>query len=137
MRPGKVQVVYRRFQTATRDQQTVPAPAGRGAGRRPAAAFWNYAELFYHEQGQEDSGYVNESYLDALAQQVPGLNMNTWKNDRNSPSLAPRSTATPPGRRRRRQRNADARLQGPEGPGAAVSGDIPYDSLQQTIKSVS
>ena len=58
-----MQVVYKALQTATRDQQTfqLQQVAALAAGQQQR--FWNYAELFYHEQGQEDSGYVNESYL--------------------------------------------------------------------------
>ena len=138
VRSGKVQVVYKALQTATRDQQTfqLQQVAALAAGQQQR--FWNYAELFYHEQGQEDSGYVNESYLDSLAQQVPGLNVNTWRTDRNSSSLGS-------------QINSDANqaaavganatptlvFKGPKGQAQPVSGDLPYDSLQQTINSVS
>ncbi|HEY2217631.1 MAG TPA: DsbA family protein, partial [Solirubrobacteraceae bacterium] len=44
---------------------------------------WNYIELFYHQQGQEDTGYVTEKYLQELAKQVPGMNLATWSADRN------------------------------------------------------
>ena len=64
--------------------------------------------------------------------------MNTWRNDRNSSSLGS-------------QINSDANqaaavganatptlvFKGPKGQAQPVSGDIPYDSLQQTINSVS
>lgn len=138
VRSGKVQVVYKALQTATQDQQTfqLQQVAALAAGQQQR--FWNYAELFYHEQGQEDSGYVNESYLDSLAGQVPGLNVNTWRTDRNSSSLGS-------------QINSDANqaaavgasatptlvFKGPKGQAQPVSGDLPYDSLQQTINSVS
>ena len=42
---------------------------------------WNFIELFYHEQGEEDTGYVTESYLQGLAAQVPGLNLSQWSED--------------------------------------------------------
>ena len=42
--------------------------AGLAAGKQNL--FWQYTELFYHEQGQEDTGYVNEAYLTGLAQQI-------------------------------------------------------------------
>ena len=58
VRQGKVKVVYRSFQTATRDVQTFQTQqvAALAAGKQ--GKFWNFAELFYHEQGAEDSGYV-------------------------------------------------------------------------------
>lgn len=40
---------------------------------------------FYHEQGEEGTEYVTESYLQKLAQQVPGLNLPTWTTARNDP----------------------------------------------------
>ena len=43
---------------------------------------WDYIELFYHQQGEEDTGYVTEKYLQTLAQQTPGLNLATWTSDR-------------------------------------------------------
>ena len=138
VRSGKVQVVYKALQTATRDQQTfqLQQVAALAAGQQQR--FGNYAELFYHEQGQEDSGYVNESYLDSLAQQVPGLNVNTWRTDRNSSSLGSQinsdsNQAAAVGA------NATPTLvfKGPKGQAQPVSGDIPYDSLQQTLNSVS
>ena len=81
VRPGKVKVVYKSFCTATCDGPnqnsfTVQQVAGLAAGEQKM--FWQYTELFYHEQGQEDSGYVNAAYFDGLAQQVPGLNYAAW-----------------------------------------------------------
>jgi protein-disulfide isomerase len=138
VRDGKVQVVYKALQTATRDQQTfnLQQVAALAAGEQNR--FWNYAELFYHEQGQEDSGYVNESYLDSLAQQVPGLNVNTWRNARNSSSLSSQITADA-SQASAVGANATPTLvfKGPKGQAQPISGDIPYGSLQQTINSVS
>jgi protein-disulfide isomerase len=54
---------------------------------------WNYIELFYHEQGRENSGYVTESYLQQLAQQVGGLNLIAWTAARNDSALTGRLTS--------------------------------------------
>lgn len=53
---------------------------------------WYYIENFYHEQGREHSGYVTESYLSALARQVPHLNLTLWGEDRHDPLLAAQVT---------------------------------------------
>jgi protein-disulfide isomerase len=90
VRSGKVKVVYRAFCTATCggpdpgvfDTQQV---AGLAAGKQNL--FWQYTELFYHEQGAEDSGYVTESYLDGLARQIRNLNYSAWLSARNDPNL--------------------------------------------------
>ena len=60
--------------------------AGLAAGKQKK--FWNYTELFYHQQGQEKTTYVTENYLQGLAKQIPGLNLTTWQTDRNDQSLA-------------------------------------------------
>ena len=65
----------------TFDNQQVAAYA---AGKQ--SLFWDYAELFYHEQGQEDTSYVDTDYLNGLAQQIPKLDLR-WKTDQGDPAL--------------------------------------------------
>ncbi len=88
VRQGRVKVVYRAFQTATPDPNTFTTQqvAALAAGKQ--ARFWNYMELFYHEQGAEGSGYVTQSYLDGIARQIPGLNFAQWQAARNDSALA-------------------------------------------------
>jgi protein-disulfide isomerase len=87
VRTGKLKIEYKSMETATRNppvfrtQQT----AAYAAGKQNKA--WYYIELFYHEQGQEDSGYVTEKYLQGLAEQVPGLNLSRWQSDRGDKAL--------------------------------------------------
>jgi protein-disulfide isomerase len=82
VRSGKLKIEYRNLETATREPETfrTQQAAALAAGKQQKA--WNYIELFYHEQGEEDSGYVTEKYLQELAQQVSGLNLATWTADR-------------------------------------------------------
>jgi hypothetical protein len=51
--------------------------------------FWNVIEMFYANQGDENSGYATDSYLRAIVGSVPGLNsgavFSRWQDD----SLAP------------------------------------------------
>ncbi len=87
VRTGKVKIEYKALETATKEpevfkQQQVAALA---AGKQNL--MWHYIELFYHEQGQEDTGYVTETYLQNLARQVPGLNFSTWTEDRKDPTF--------------------------------------------------
>jgi protein-disulfide isomerase len=49
--------------------------------------FWDYAELFYREQGQEDTGYVTTKYLNGLASQIPNLNLSKWQTEQKDPTL--------------------------------------------------
>jgi protein-disulfide isomerase len=76
------------METATREPAIFNAQqiAALAAGKQNKA--WPYLELFYHEQGEENTGYVTESYLQNLARQVPGLNLAAWTTARNDPALA-------------------------------------------------
>jgi protein-disulfide isomerase len=90
VRTGKVKIEYNSMETATREKETFQTQqvAAMAAGKQNLG--WNYIELFYHEQGEEDSGYVTESYLQGLAAQVPGLNLTNWSAARNDPEYANR-----------------------------------------------
>jgi len=93
VRSGKLKIEYRSLETATKEPEVFKNQqvAALAAGKQ--GKMWNYIETFYHEQGEEDSGYVTESYLQGLAQQVPGLNLATWTSDRSEPVLANQVTA--------------------------------------------
>jgi protein-disulfide isomerase len=84
VRSGKVRIEYRSLETATREPETFrnQQTAALAAGKQNKA--WNYIELFYHQQGAEGSGYVTESFLQGLAKQIPGLNLQKWQTDRAS-----------------------------------------------------
>jgi protein-disulfide isomerase len=87
VRTGKVKIEYRSLETATREPETFKTQQVAALAAGQQQKMWNYLETFYHEQGEEGSGYVTESYLQGLAQQVPGLNLTTWTNDRSNPAL--------------------------------------------------
>ncbi len=88
VRVGKLKIEYRSLKTATLDPETFKTQqvAALAAGRQNH--MWEYIGLFYHEQGQENSGYVTERYLQGLAQQVTGLNLIAWTAARNGTELA-------------------------------------------------
>jgi protein-disulfide isomerase len=84
VRTGKVKLIYRSLETetgngSTPDEWMPQQVAVDAAGMQDKA--WNYLELFYNEQGQEGSDYVDAAYLDGLARQIPGLDYAQWKND--------------------------------------------------------
>jgi protein-disulfide isomerase len=85
VRPGKMKIEYKSLQTATREPETFKTQQTAALAAGPQKKAWHYIELFYHEQGEEDSGYVTEAYLQKLAQQVPGLNLTNWTTARGAP----------------------------------------------------
>jgi protein-disulfide isomerase len=88
VRTGKLRIEYHSMETATREPETFKTQqvAAYAAGKQGKA--WNYIETFYHEQGEEDSGYVTENYLQGIAGQVPGLNLSQWTSARNDAEYA-------------------------------------------------
>jgi protein-disulfide isomerase len=138
IRAGRVKVVYRAFQTATRDPQTFQTQqvAALAAGKQNL--FWNYIELFYNEQGQEGTSYVTDNYLTSLAQQVPGLNASTWQTDRKDPTLLSQVQGDiQSGTSRGVQGTPTLIFQGPKGEASPSAGAPTYSDLQQAIKQVS
>jgi protein-disulfide isomerase len=94
VRTGKMKIEYRALETATREPEVFKSQqvAALAAGKQNKA--WNFIETFYHEQGEEDSGYVTEKYLQNIASQVPGLNLAQWTTDRGNQELANEVTVT-------------------------------------------
>ena len=88
VRTGKLRIEYRSLETASREPEVFKSQqiAALAAGKQ--SKMWNYVELFYHEQGEENSGYVTESYLQGLAHQVAGLNFAKWTSDRSEATYA-------------------------------------------------
>jgi protein-disulfide isomerase len=87
VRSGKMKIEYLSLETATREPETfkLQQVAAYAAGKQNKA--WYFIETFYHEQGEEDSGYVTEKYIQGIASQVPGLDLAQWSSDRGDAEL--------------------------------------------------
>jgi protein-disulfide isomerase len=87
VRAGKLRIEYHSLETATKEPETFKTQqiAALAAGKQQK--MWNYIELFYNQQGEENSGYVTESFLQKLAQEVPGLSLATWASARSDTEL--------------------------------------------------
>jgi protein-disulfide isomerase len=137
VRSGAVQLVYRSLQTATPDPATFVTQqvAALAAGRQRHE--WAYVELFYSEQGGEDTGYVTQAYLAGLARQIPGLDPTQWRTDRTNPSLAGEVRAD---EARAASRNFDSTptivVTGPKGTAQPIVGDVDYPTLEQAVRQV-
>ena len=135
VRAGKVKIVYKAFETATRDPNVfkVQQIAALAAGQQQR--FWNFTELFYHEQGAEGTGYVNANYLSGLAQQVPGFNLQKWQTDRSAATLDTQVTGDEQaGTKIGVQGTPTLIMTGPKG--SAVPSGNAYADLQAAYKKV-
>ncbi len=137
VRQGKVKIIYKSFETATPDPNVFKTQQVAALAAGEQQKFWNFTDLFYHEQGAEDSGYVTEPFLQGLAQQVPGLNLVRWQSDRNNPALANQVAAdVATGRKIGVQGTPTLVFSGPKGQAAAPQAVPSYPDLQQVIKKV-
>jgi protein-disulfide isomerase len=144
VKSGKVKLVYKSFETATAngpnaDQWNNQQSAAYAAGAQGKA--WNYILLFYKDQGTEGTSYVNPAYLTGLAKQVTGLNYQKWNSQRFNPAYANQVAAenkTAASLDFQGQAGTPALIAtGPKSQTRPVSGNYPYSSVQQMIKSVS
>jgi len=137
VRAGKVKVVYRSFETATRDPHAfqIQQVAALAAGKQNH--FWDFAELFYHQQGQEGAGYVTDGYLAGLASQIPGFDVHRWDIARNGRSLVAQVVSEAQAAGATGIKGTPTLVfQGPGG-SAAVPEAIPtYAQLEQVLQSV-
>jgi protein-disulfide isomerase len=139
VRQGKVQVVYKAFETATQDPTVFKTQQVAALAAGMQNRFWNFTELFYHEQGTEDTNYVTETYLRGLATQIPGLNLTTWESDRNNASLGTQVLADgQAGTTLGVTGTPTLVFRGPTGKQSSPSSSVPsYSDLQKAIKQVS
>jgi len=63
-------------------QSKPAAEAALAAGEQ--GRFWSYIELFYRNQGQENSGYVTDDFLTAIAKGAGVPDIGKWNTDRQS-----------------------------------------------------
>jgi protein-disulfide isomerase len=140
VRQGKVKIVYKALETASgqaNGSMFVPSQAAAlAAGNQKKA--WNYIELFYHEQGDETSSYVTDNYLNGLAAQIPGLNVNTWSSDRQSSALNSKVQADMQSAASAGYNSTPTILvSGPKSQAQPIVGNTTYSALQSAIQSVS
>jgi protein-disulfide isomerase len=76
---GEVKVEFRNF-TIIGEQSTPAGAAALAAGEQGRG--WNYVELFYRNQGEEDTGYADDAFLEAVARGAGVKNLAQWNEDR-------------------------------------------------------
>ncbi|MGI8430313.1 MAG: DsbA family protein [Solirubrobacteraceae bacterium] len=137
VRTGKVQVVYLGFETATTDPAVFQTQQVAALAAGEQQHFWDFTELFYHEQGAEGSGYATESFFNGLAKQIPGLNYARWLSARNNSALAGQVQAEKQSGLNIGIRGTPTLIfRGPHGKSQVPSAVPTYAQLEQTIKSV-
>jgi protein-disulfide isomerase len=91
VRNGEAALDFRNF--------TIIGPQSKPAGAAAIAAGeqgrgWNFVELFYRNQGSEDSGYADDAFLTAIARAAGVQDLAKWNQARKSPTVIARVEAT-------------------------------------------
>ncbi|HEU5253933.1 MAG TPA: thioredoxin domain-containing protein [Solirubrobacterales bacterium] len=76
---GRVKLSFRNF-TILGEQSPPAGAAALAAGAQGRG--WNYVELFYRNQGTENSGYADDAFLEAVAKGAGVKNLDKWNADR-------------------------------------------------------
>jgi protein-disulfide isomerase len=100
---------------------------------------WYYIELFYREQGAEDSGYATRAFINQIGEQIPKLNLKKWQAGVGSKALVDEVNAD--------QNTAEQKygfdatpsfaISGPKGTSSLGAGVLTYSNLVQAVKAVS
>jgi protein-disulfide isomerase len=81
VKPGKVKMVWRNLTFIGPDSVTA-ARAASAAGTQNK--LWDFADLFYKNQGTENTGYVTDKFIEQIATSA-GADINKLKADQSSP----------------------------------------------------
>lgn len=84
VKPGKVKIVWRNLTFIGPDSVTA-ARAALAAGQQNR--LWDFVDLFYKNQGTENTGYVTDQFIQNIASGVTGLDPNKMKADESSPVI--------------------------------------------------
>lgn len=84
VRPGNARLEFKNF-TIIGPQSTDAALAALAAAQQ--GRYWNFVELFYRNQGAENSGYVTDAFLRSIAEGAGVEDLAKWDSDRRSPEL--------------------------------------------------
>src|SRR5215207_9333609 len=81
VRKGTADYEFRQFTIIGPDSVSA-AKAALAAGEQ--GRYWSFVELFYRNQGTENSGYVTDDFLTSVAKGAGVADINKWNQDRQS-----------------------------------------------------
>jgi len=91
VKKGQAKLVFHNFTII--GPQSIPAgTAALAAGEQGRG--WNYIELFYRNQGEENSGYATDDFLEAVAKKAGVEDLAKWNEERKSKRLRQELNAT-------------------------------------------
>jgi protein-disulfide isomerase len=91
VRGGEAKVEFRNY-TILGPESTPAGAAAIAAGMQGRG--WDYVDLFYRNQGTEDSGYVTDAFMTEIARGAGVQDIAKWNRDRKSPKVLEEVEAT-------------------------------------------
>jgi len=88
---GEAKISFQNF-TIIGEQSAPAGAAALAAGEQGRG--WNYLELFYRNQGEENSGYATDEFLAAVAKAAGVKDIATWEKERKGSKLTKEVEAT-------------------------------------------
>jgi protein-disulfide isomerase len=84
VRRGEAKLDFRNYTII--GPESIPAGAAAIAAGKQGRG-WNFVEIFYRNQGEEDSGYVTDEFLTAVARAAGVPDIGQWNRDRKSKAV--------------------------------------------------
>jgi protein-disulfide isomerase len=91
VKSGDARLVFRNF-TIIGEQSAPAGAAALAAGAQGRG--WNYVELFYRNQGEENSGYADDEFLTAIAKGAGVKDISRWNTEREGAKFTGEVTKT-------------------------------------------
>jgi protein-disulfide isomerase len=91
VKAGQAKIVFHNFTII--GPQSLPAGAAALAAGAQGRG-WNYLELFYRNQGQENSGYATDEFLTAIAKGAAVKDIAKWNKERKGAKFTSEVTKT-------------------------------------------
>jgi protein-disulfide isomerase len=134
VRSGKAKLDFRNY-TIIGPQSTPAGAAAIAAGKQGRG--WHFVELFYRNQGTEDSGYADAKFLTAIARAAGVPNISKWNQARKSKAVvAEVEAATAEAERLGFTGTPSFALEGPRTSGVETIGTpSSADSLESAIEN--
>jgi protein-disulfide isomerase len=81
VRPGTAKLVFKNYNIIGPDSEEASKAALAASEQN---RYWQFLELFYRNQGIENSGYVTDEFLEAVAKAAGVLDLAKWNRNRRS-----------------------------------------------------
>jgi protein-disulfide isomerase len=134
VRKGTAKYDLRQF-TIIGPDSVKAAKAALAAGRQ--GRYWNFVELFYRNQGEENSGYVTDTFLESLARTAGVSDIAKWNADRRSARWdSELSRAEGEAQSLGIDATPSIVVEGPGGRRVVGSGVIPLSQIESAIEAV-